>query len=209
MSCESFISSGAQNQWSDESCDTTISVSEENDCNNYCYFTSPTAEERCDAFQGTCGGDNLEGTDNDYDDMLTCGTWGVDETLAEDVYMVVWMKDVDWSRLASDEHELIRPVRTADDIARVLNDTGTEDDSGDEFDTASLDSGIDEASEYQSLQETESERILRNRHQFMTERLPIMNTNAGFVGGDIEIDLLERMIPLVAPRSLAPHCDSI
>ena len=28
------------------------------------------------------------------------------------------------------------------------------------------------------------------------------------IGGDIELEMLERMIPLIAPRELAPYCDS-
>ena len=56
-SCANFTSS-PQSQWSDESCDT-VSGGDDNDCNNYCFFSSPNADERCDAF-GICDGENLE-----------------------------------------------------------------------------------------------------------------------------------------------------
>ena len=201
LSCDSFTSSGSQSQWSDASCDTVSGVSEDNDCNNFCFFSSPNAEERCDAFQGVCDGENLDGTDGDSDDMLTCGAWGTDETLSEDVYVVVWMKDVDWSQLASEEQELIRPVRSAEDITLALEQFDT-------ADTGTVGDTADTAEQAQSIQETEPQRLLRKRSDFITERLPIMNTNGGFIEGDVDPELLERMIPLVSPRSLAPYCDS-
>ena len=107
--------------------------------------------------------------------MLTCGAWGTDETLTEDIYVVVWMKDVDWSQLASEEQELIRPIRTPEDIAWALAQRDTADtafDNGnDTGDTGWVDS--------QSAQETDPQRLLRERRQFINERLPIMNTNGG------------------------------
>ena len=201
LSCDDFTSSGDQSQWSDASCDTISGVSEDNDCNNFCFFSSPNADERCDAFQGLCDGENLDGTDADADDMLTCGTWGTDETLTEDIYLVVWMKDVDWSQLASEEQELIRPVRSAEDIAMFLEEYDTAD-TGFAGDTGDTGIGLE------SRQETNRERLLEKRRQFMQERLPILNTNGGLIDGDVDPELLERMIPLVAPRALAPHCDS-
>ena len=63
---------------------------------------------------------------------------------------------------------------------------------GDTGDTGWVDS--------QSVQETEPQRLLRERREFINERLPIMNTNGGLIGGDIELDMLERMIPLDCPE---------
>ena len=206
LACANFTAGSPQSQWSDESCDTVSGVGDDNDCNNYCFFSSPNADERCDAFQEICDGENLDGTDADGDEMLTCGAWGTDETLTEDIYVVVWMKDVDWSQLASEEQELTRPLRTVDDVAWVLAQGDTADtafdNEGDTGDTGWVDA--------QSDQETEPQRLLRERRDFINERLPIMNTSGGFISGDSTInpDTLERMIPLIAPRPLAPYCDS-
>ena len=75
--------------------------------------------------------ENLDGTDADGDDMLTCGAWGTDETLTEDIYVVVWMKDVIGPNLASDEQELIRPIRSSEDIAWALAQRDTADTGSD------------------------------------------------------------------------------
>ena len=58
LACNYFTSSGVETQWSTADCSEINGVTE-NDCNNFCYFTSPSSIERCDAFQslpvdGTC-----------------------------------------------------------------------------------------------------------------------------------------------------------
>lgn len=58
------------------------------DCDNTCTLSSPVAVERCDGAVGLCDGP-AEGVDDDGDGLSTCGAWSADETLDEDVYMLV------------------------------------------------------------------------------------------------------------------------
>ena len=87
---------------------TTLKL-DANDCNNFCFFTSPGTEERCDGFEGVCSSEVPEGTDEDRDNRRTCGAWSTDEgsALVEDLFVVVWLRDVDWSQRGSEEVELI------------------------------------------------------------------------------------------------------
>ena len=58
------------------------------DCDNTCTLSSPVAVERCDGAVGLCGGP-AEGVDDDGDGLSTCGAWSADDSLSEDVYLLV------------------------------------------------------------------------------------------------------------------------
>ncbi|MDG1482642.1 MAG: putative metal-binding motif-containing protein, partial [Myxococcota bacterium] len=112
ISCDALTSNRDETQYSDLDCGDGFSEGDE-DCNTQCSLSSPNGaggEERCDGFLNVCGGED-EGTDLDGDDLQTCGAWGdgVSE-LAEDVFMVVWIKDVNWAQRGSDPVDLLRPA---------------------------------------------------------------------------------------------------
>ena len=75
-----------------------------------CFFSTYSGEERCDGFLGVCEGEYLDGTDEDRDDIQQ-GAWSTrGKVLQEDVYVVVWLKDIDWSQLGSEE-AMLRPAQ--------------------------------------------------------------------------------------------------
>ncbi|MEC8380306.1 MAG: putative metal-binding motif-containing protein [Myxococcota bacterium] len=209
LACDSFASNRTETQFSDSSCTDDITIAEENDCNNFCFYTSPASEERCDGFLGVCGGDP-EGLDEDRDDYRTCGAWsGEGSSMTEDVFAVVWLKDVDWTAQGSDEVELIRPNSDApspEDMALERTDSFNLPGAGDaNADTAEVDSGLSDSGVMDSgLCQEAGTDILPN----FGESLPIINAGNGWVGGDVEIDELQDMIPLIIPRFKAPDCDS-
>lgn len=216
LACDSFASNRTETQWTDSSCNDDLLIVEENDCNNFCFYTSPTAEERCDGFLGICGGEP-EGLDDDRDEYNTCGAWsGEGSDLTEDVFVVVWLKDVDWTAQGSEEVELIRPLTDApspEDLAIERTDGFNLPEDlpfiRDPSDTAQLDSGQKDSGQLDSGQ-LDSGNIRDDRPDGILnygESLPIINAGNGWIGGDIGIDELEDMIPLIIPRFKAPDCD--
>ena len=106
LSCDDFATNRTETQFTDFSCGESYDEEADvNDCSNLCFFSAPGGEERCDGFLGVCEGEYLDGTDDDRDDHTTCGAWSTPDgkVLKEDVYVVVWLKDIDWSQLGSEE----------------------------------------------------------------------------------------------------------
>ncbi|MEL6345918.1 MAG: putative metal-binding motif-containing protein, partial [Myxococcota bacterium] len=120
LACDDLPSITTQNQYSDNNCDIAFTT-DSNDCEIFCSLTNPlgvSGEERCDGFLNVCdSADDLEGlADGDRDNYMTCGAFGSDASSldSEDLYVVVWLKDVDWARRSSEAVELSRTSKDAD-----------------------------------------------------------------------------------------------
>ena len=219
LSCDDFATNRTETQFTDFSCGESYEEEADvNDCSNLCFFSAPGGEERCDGFLGVCEGEYLDGTDEDRDDHTTCGAWSTPDgkVLQEDVYVVVWLKNIDWSQLGSEEVELLRPAQpNLSDSANPVGivdpyDNVTPEERAyrrfEEVDmllgmTSSIeDSGIEDSGYVQDSQANDIGEI-------EIERTPIIDFGEGLLGGDVSISNLDDVIPLVLPRDNAPDCD--
>ena len=121
LSCDDLPSITSETQYSSNNCDNSVVVSEEDDCEILCSLVSPLGrdgEEACDGLANICNTDAEDGDpdtlDADRDDFRECGAWGSASSGIEneEIYAVVWLKDVDWARRGSDEVELARSVKS-------------------------------------------------------------------------------------------------
>jgi hypothetical protein len=120
LSCADLPSITTQSQYSSVNCDSGVVVdTEAEDCMIFCSLANPNGVgsdgERCDGLTNVCGiEDDLEGSsDLDRDNYRECGAYGTDGNglVNEDIYVAVWMKDVNWSARGSEEVQLTRSVR--------------------------------------------------------------------------------------------------
>ncbi|MFM2247856.1 MAG: hypothetical protein RL071_3931 [Pseudomonadota bacterium] len=98
VNCNDFLSNDDEVYRTGASCaDALTDAALLTDCNDYCVFTTPVAEERCNSFLDLCDSEEPEGVDRDGDGFRTCGAWSaVDgDELAEDIFLVVWAGLVD------------------------------------------------------------------------------------------------------------------
>ncbi|MEC7985968.1 MAG: MopE-related protein [Myxococcota bacterium] len=187
LSCDDFSLSSAETQVTVTSCSDSIVTSEGSDCNNLCFYTSPSAEERCDGFVGVCDGDSVEATDADRDSYNTCGAWGNDESeLTEDLFVLVWLNNINWDERGSDPVVLQKPNPPTDGLTPEEVAANRVADLMDEQDSAIADSGYEE---------DDSADLFVDLDNVM----PMSGTDG--------ISLAD-MVPLIPPRPNAPDCDN-
>jgi hypothetical protein len=104
LACDDLALGGAEVHMAKGSCaDLVVDPALLSDCAPRCGLSFPSAEERCNGFLDTCGGEG-EGADADFDGYRTCGAWsaGGQDELPEDIYLLVWIAPEDRAGLPPD-----------------------------------------------------------------------------------------------------------